>query len=169
MTLAVSTTAAASPRDPSETGASSSAGWALAHPQSIEGARHWTSRSPALATGRGALAVTFARRWNRSKALFRSGEHSIAQISPAILRGTDFSMDDEARSPCAAKARRRSACRTKSMRAKDLTDALLEAPTPATERILKDIGIPAIKDVPPIAILRPGHPMADENFTADLR
>ena len=145
--LGVLATATASPRDPSEMGAGFSA----------------------AAPDRGALTATVVRHRNRSKALYRPGEHSVAQISPTILRGADVSMEDEARPPCAAKARRRSACRAKPMRSKGLADALLEAPSPATVQILKDIGIPAIKDVPPIAILRAGHPGVDENFTAELR
>ena len=79
-------------------------------------------------------------------------------------------MEDQLGQPCAAKARRRFGCyRAKSIRPKGLVDALLESPSPATEQVLKNLGIPAIKDVPPIAILRPGHPGADENTAADLR
>ncbi len=79
-------------------------------------------------------------------------------------------MEDETGQPCETQARRRSDCyRAKSMRPKGLVDALLEAPSPTTEQVLKDIGIPAIKDVPPIAILRPGYPGVDENITADLQ
>jgi hypothetical protein len=168
--LGVPAAATASPRDPFEMGGGFSAESASAHPRSFEGARYRTARRNAAASGRGALTAAVSRRRNKSKALYRSGEHSVAQIPPTILRGADLSLEDEARPPCAAKARRRSACRrAKPMRPKGLADALLEAPSPATEHILKDIGIPAIKDVPPIAILRAGHPGADENFTAELR
>lgn len=55
------------------------------------------------------------------------------------------------------------------MPSKALPDALLEAPNPSTERSLKQIGIPAIKDVPPIVILRAGVPATHEDSAADLR
>lgn len=171
--LSVSAAATASPRDPSEGGVSFMTGSASVHSQSFEGTRYRTVRGKAAAFNRGALTTDFAqrhRRQNRSKAFYRSGDHSVAQISPTILRGADLSLGDDLRPPCAAKARRRSACyQAKPSRLKSLTDALLEAPSPATEQILKDIGIPAIKDVPPIAILQAGHPGANENFTAELR
>ena len=168
--LGVSAAATASPRDPSEVGGPFTRGSASAPFQSDEATRYHTVRRNAAASRRGAATATFARRRNRSKALYRSGQHSVAQISPTILRGAYLSLDDDARSPCAAKARRHSsACRAQTMRPKGLPEALLEAPSPATAQILKDIGIPAIKDVPPIAILRAGHPGADENFTTELR
>jgi hypothetical protein len=170
--LNVSAAATASPRDPFEIGVSFATGPASVHSQNFGGARYRTIRGTAAASNRGALTTDFARRHrhqNRSKAVYRSGDHSVAQISPTILRRMDLSLEDDVRPPCAAKASRRSACyRARPSRPKSLTDALLEAPSPATEQILKDIGIPAIKDVPPIAILRAGHPSAGENFTTEL-
>ena len=158
--LGVSAAAMASPRDPAEMGQR----LAGAHTQGYESGQYRTVRRSAAAASRRGTA-TFARRRNRSKALHRPGEHSIRQISPMILRGADLSLEDGRLSPCAAKARRHSS----ACRAKGLPEALLEAPSPATAQILRDIGIPAIKDVPPIAILRAGHPGADENFIAEWR
>ncbi len=170
LALGVSAAATASPRDSHELGIRFTAGSASAPSQRVATAQYRAARGRAAASDRSALTAAFFRRRNRSKALYRSGEHSIAQISPTILRRSDPSLEDDGGPPCSAKARRRSGCyQAKSMRPKDLADALLEAPSPATEHILKDIGIPAIKDVPPIAILRSGHPGADENFTGELR
>lgn len=173
LALSFSAAATASPRDPFEVGVSFTTGSASLRSQNFEGARYRTVRGTAAASNRGALTTDFARRHrrqNRSKALYRSGDHSVAQISPTIRRRTDLSMEDDVRPPCTTKVRRRSACyRVRPSRPKSLADALLEAPSPATEQILKDIGIPAIKDVPPIAILRAGHPSAGENFTAELQ
>ena len=160
--LGVSAIAAASPRNTSESGGSTAAGSASLHRQSVESWRYRT-------VGENTHHVAPKKASNRSKAFYRSGEHSVAQISPMILRGGERSLEDDG-PECATKSGRRSSCyRTNPVRPKDLVDALLEAPSPATEKILKDIGIPAINDVPPIAILRAGHPDANSNFTAELR
>jgi hypothetical protein len=141
----------------------------LALPQGFEAAPYGTVRGNAASSGGEVVPASLASRRNRSKARYRSGDHNVAQISPTIRRPGGLSLEDGANPPCAAKVRRSSSCRAKSLRSKGLPDALLEAPSPATAKILNDIGIPAIKDVPPIAILRAGHPGVDENFTADLR
>jgi len=133
-------------------------------------AQYRTARRDAAARDGAAWTVRRARRLNRSKALHRSGVHSVAQISPTILRRAGLSLEDGAHPRCTSKFRRRStACNAKPARPKDLVDALLEAPSPATVPILRDLGIPAIRDVPPIAILRAAHPNADKNDTADQR
>jgi hypothetical protein len=168
--LGVSAAATASPRGPSEMGGPFITGSASAQSQNFAGSRYGTARGNTAASAPDPLTAALTRRRNRSKTLHRSGEHSVAQISPTILRGKDPYMEDELGQPCAAKARRHFGCyRAKSIRPKGLVDALLEAPSPATEQVLKNLGIPAIKDVPPIAILRPGHPGADENTATDLR
>jgi hypothetical protein len=170
MALGISAAATASPRYPHEMGVPLSKGSASVPSQSVATAQYRAARGHAAASDRSALTTASFRRRNSSKALYRSGEHSVTQISPTILRRSDPSLEDDGHPPCRAKARRRSGCyQAKSMRPKDLADALLEAPSPATEHIFKDIGIPAIKDVPPIAILRSGHPGVDENFAAELR
>jgi hypothetical protein len=169
ISLGVSAVATASPRDPTEISIKVAVTPALAHPRASEGAGSRTARWKGAAGNHSAYTATLARRRNRSNAYYRAGEHRVAQISPAISRRADLFLEDEARPRCAVTARRRSACLEKRLRPKGLPDALLEAPTPATERTLKEIGIPAIKDVPPIAILRAGTPFADENFAADLR
>ena len=157
---------AASPRESSETNISFAGRSASVH---HAGPRYRTVRRNTAVSGRGAKIGTFARRRNRSAAVYRSGAHSVAQISPTILHAAYLSLEDDARPLCAAKARRRSACRGKPVRANGLSDALLQSPSPATEPILRAIGIPVIKDVPPIVILRAGHPVADENATFELR
>ena len=159
--LGVSAIAAASPRNRFESDGPTAAGSAPLHRQSGESSRYRTVR--------GNAHVVPKKASNRSKAFYRSGEHRVAQISPMILRGGEHSLEDDG-PQCATKTGRRSSCyRTKPVRPKDLVDALLDAPSPATEKILKDIGIPVIKEVPPIAILRAGHPGAYNNFAAELR
>lgn len=168
--LGVSAGVTASPRGASEMGPTFTTGPASGQLQNFAGSRSRTTRGNTAASAPGPLIPALTRRRNRSKTLYRSGEHGVAQISPTILRRKDPYMEDQLGQPCAAKARRRFGCyRAKSIRPKGLVDALLESPSPATEQVLKNLGIPAIKDVPPIAILRPGHPGADENTAADLR
>jgi hypothetical protein len=142
--------AAASPRDPSDVSIRAASVPVSAHHRDLQSARYRTLR-------------------NRPRARYRSGEHTVAQISPAIWRRADVFLEDEGLPPCPVNARRRSACRAALLRQQGLPDVLLEAPTPATEGPLKQLGIPAIKDVPPIAILRARPSGADDNFPAGPR
>ena len=165
MAFGTSAAATASPRDPYDTDVPFATGSASVQSQKITGTRYRTAQGNTAVSSRG-----FTRHRVRSKALYRSGEHSVAQIAPTILRSQDPSMEDEPPQSCATNARRRTGCyQAKSMRPKGLVDALLETPSPSTEPVLRDIGIPVIKDVPPIAILRPAHTDAHENVTADFR
>jgi hypothetical protein len=166
ISLGVSAVATASPRDRSEMGVQVSA---PARSRTVESARYRMAGWNIAAPDPGAWSGPVARRQNRSKAHYRSGEHSVAQISPAIHRRTRLSLEDAARPPCAAKARGDLICRAKAERPKGLVEALLEAPTPATQQSLKQIGIPAVKDVPPIAILRAATPGVDEHGIAASR
>jgi len=142
VSLGVSSAATALPRNPAEMGV------------------RFSAASPLAARDRGALIATWRR--SRSRTQYRFGEHVVAQISPTILRRADVELGESSHPSCAMKAHRRSACRTSPIRPKGLPDALLESPTLATERSLKELGIPAIKDVPPIVILRAGTPVVDE-------
>jgi hypothetical protein len=151
ISLAISAVAAtASPRKPSEL--------------SIKAASE-----PVSAHLRGAQSARYRMLGNRPRARYRSGEHTVAQISPAIWRRSDVFLEDEAPPPCPMNARRRSACRAAFLPQQGLPDVLLEAPTPATERSLRELGIPAIKDVPPIAILRARPLGEDDNSDASSR
>jgi hypothetical protein len=131
-------------------------------------AQHLTHLRKAAIFRRMASASTFSRRHNRSKVHHRPNELSIGQISPKITRGADLYLEDGAPS-CCARASRRSACHcVKTVHSKGLPEALLEAPSPATEQTLKLIGIPAIQGVPPIVILRGQTSGMDENIAAQL-
>lgn len=158
----------ASPRDLPEMGVEFATASASDHAQTFETARYLTHMRKAAIFRRIASASTFSRRHNRSKVRHRPDELSIGQISPKITRGADLYLEDGAPS-CSAKASRRSAChRAKTVRSKGLPEALLEAPSPATEQTLKLIGIPAIQGVPPIVILRGQTSGMDENIAAQL-
>jgi hypothetical protein len=151
ISLAISAVAAtASPREPSDV--------------SIKAASEPVSSRP-----RGVQSARYRMLGNRPTARYRSGEHAVAQISPTIWRRADVFLGDETPPPCPTNARRRSACRAAFLPQQGLPDVLLEAPTPATERSLKELGIPAIKDVPPIAILRARPLGEDDNSDAFSR
>ncbi len=97
-------------------------------------------------------------RWNgppwRRRALYAGHEGRIAQL-PARLRARRISrlrFDDSGRDSCAGAGPRR-ACSEE----RNLAEALIRAPDGSTARILRETGIPAIPDVPPIVILRSGR------------
>ncbi len=115
-------------------------------------------RKNAALRGHARSSLIGVRRYATSRPRYRAGEHRVAQISSSILRRASFELTPDAASQCGRKRHYPAAC---SHRA-NLVDALLEAPTPATEQILRDLGIPVIKDVPAIAILRGGSPGADD-------
>jgi hypothetical protein len=93
---------------------------------------------------------------HQRKRKFRKGEHVVSQISPRSARTGSY------RRLCNGTANRHPACRTRPPQPIGLPDALLVAPNRRTEKALKDAGIPAIKDVPPIVILHPDRGNASE-------
>jgi hypothetical protein len=136
---------------------------AVAHDAS-EDARHRASRDePAVG-----YKAAVLRRHSRSAVLYRSGEHRVGQISPTILRRADPQLDDAARHPCGT-ARARRACEGAPLRQAGLPESLLQVPSPATEQSLKQLGIPIVKDVYPIAILRSGLPNHEDDFAFERR
>ena len=167
MVPGVSASIAAEPRDvysdrPTATGPASTHARRQGHPYLVAGQN-------AAASDRPSWKIAWSQRRNRSNTSRNWGDLNVAQISPTIRRGATLNLEDKGPRACAAKFRRGSAaCRAQALRRGPLVDALLEAPSPATEALLKEIGIPAIKDVPPIAILRAGHPRAHGD-AADLR
>jgi hypothetical protein len=87
--------------------------------------------------------------------LYRLGEHTVPQISPTILRRADPRLDDTVRRSCGT-PRAGEDCEGAPLRQTGLPEVLLQVPSPATEQSLKQLGIPIVRDVYPIAILRPG-------------
>lgn len=122
---------------------------ALAHDAS-DGMRHRTFRAkPAIG-----YRAAAAHRHRRPAVVYRSGEHKVPQISSSVLRRADPQFDELARH-CSG-SRTGGSCGGTPLRHVGLPDSLLQAPSPATEQNLKQLGIPIVKDVYPIAILRPG-------------
>jgi hypothetical protein len=129
-----------------------------------EGERHRTSHTKSTI---GYKAAT-VRRHGRSAVLYRSGEHKVVQISPSILRRADPQLDDGTRRSC-GRARAGRECDGTPFRHADLPEALLQTPSPATEQSLKQLGVPIIRDVYPIVILRPGSPDHDDSLAFERR
>jgi hypothetical protein len=143
------------------------AAWAEANPL----ARHTCARAAAsgkpcnIAGKRGdrasrpRLATASPRgRWSgppwRRRSLYAGHEGRIAQL-PAGLRARRISrlrFDDNGRDGCAGRGPRRACSEERS-----LAEALIRAPDASTAKILRETGIPAIPDVPPIVILRSGR------------
>jgi hypothetical protein len=138
---------------------------ALAAPRDTSGPDVYrTSRaSSAVRHGPAHGTSSAARRHARPKVLYRSGEHRIAQISPGILRRADPQLDAPAPHSCDTAASGGS-CRDAGLRSTGLPDSLLQAPSPTTEQSLKQLGIPIVRDVYPIAILRPNMPDQDDSL-----
>jgi hypothetical protein len=117
------------------------------------------------------LASAFPRgRWSRPpwrrRSLYAGHEGRIAQL-PAGLRARRISrlrFDDSGQGGCAGRGPRR-ACSEE----RNLAEALIRAPDASTARILRETGIPAIPDVPPIVILRSGRaPSGAGNWPGEI-
>lgn len=84
----------------------------------------------------------------RSANRFRGDESRMRQISPKILRSRSLELDGYGRGINDHRNEGHAAV-------EDFVDALLQAPNPRTRKALASVGLPAIKDVPPIIILNP--------------
>jgi hypothetical protein len=91
-----------------------------------------------------------SRIWGWPK-LYRGDEGAISQLSPRLRpRGVSRLRFD--RAPHAGCGRGQS--RRRCAQERDLAEALVQPPNPATEKLLREHGIPAIPGVPPIVILK---------------
>jgi len=90
--------------------------------------------------------------------LFGGNEAAVTQLSPALsVRAPHAStLDREAFDRCPRLGERRQGSGQPCAVDRGLPEALLRAPDASTEKVLRQIGIPIIPDVPPITILRPG-------------
>jgi hypothetical protein len=79
--------------------------------------------------------------------LYRGDESAIAQLSPRLQPRRISSLRFDRPGLCG----RRAIC----LRERNLVEALVRAPDSSTEPLLRETGIPVIRDVPPIVILRP--------------
>lgn len=79
--------------------------------------------------------------------LYRGDESAIAQLSPRLQPRRISTLRFDRPGGCG----RRAVCAEE----RNLAEALVRAPDSSTERLLRETGVPVIRDVPPIVILRP--------------
>jgi hypothetical protein len=90
--------------------------------------------------------------------LYNGSEPTISQISPAIRRARQPRFRFDQRSKRHHRGRHRSRSRRWSRQRKQrpsLSDALQQIPTPASETVLREAGVPIVTGVPSIVILEP--------------
>ena len=90
--------------------------------------------------------------------LYNGSEPTISQISPAIRRARQPRFRFDQRWQRRRRARHRSRSQKWSRQRKQrpsLSDALQQIPTPASETVLREAGVPIVPGVPSIVILEP--------------
>lgn len=93
----------------------------------------------------------------RSRKLYRGNEAAVAQLSSKLRprRAFTWRFDSEARNGCGQSRKRARGPRRACVSQIGLPEALIQPGNAATERTLRELGIPIIPDVPPIVILDP--------------
>ncbi len=88
--------------------------------------------------------------------LYQGDEGAMRQLSPQLRprRVSRLRFNGEPQNRCDAVAMHSWASRRACVAERNLAEALVQPPSAATEKILRENGIPAIRDVPPIVILR---------------
>lgn len=90
--------------------------------------------------------------------LYNGSESTISQISPAIRRARQPRFHFDRRWQRRRRGRHRSRSQRRSRQRKkrpSLSDALQQIPTPASETVLREAGVPIVPGVPSIVILEP--------------
>ncbi len=119
---------------------------AEATPRTGHGCRGIQIHRGACTMSRYRKATRFGALRLRRPKLYRGHEGTITQLSPRLAprRISTLRFDRPAR------CRSYAACREEG----NLAEAVSRAPDPSTERLLRDTGIPVIRDVPPVVFLR---------------
>jgi hypothetical protein len=119
---------------------------AEATPRTGHGCRSTEIHRGACTMPRYRKATRFGALRLRRPKLYRGHEGTITQLSPRLAPRRISTMRFDRPARCHSYA----ACREEG----NLAEAVSRAPDPSTERLLRDAGIPVIRDVPPVVFLR---------------